>query len=376
MYLFKTLWPIHLAYLYPLPVHVFSETLGGQMLPAIGSTLCLGVLSILAFCMARRRPYLLVGWLWFLGMLLPVIGLMQVGRQAWADRYAYLPLVGMYLALSWSLSQWIRQRPGSRPVVSAAVVAILLALLPVTWRQVSVWHDSHRLFEHAIAVTKHNYEAHTSLGAVIADSERPLDAVVHYQRALRIHPAFAQAHYGWGAALQNAGHFEEAIPHLQRALENRPEYAEAHCSLGICLLESGRAAGAIGHLREALRIKPDYAEAHNSLGNALQFTGRSQEALGHYEQAARLNPLDPEPENNWANVLHGLGSLDEAAIHYRRALEINPDYAEIHSNLGAVAMAMGRTEAAIKHFERALQLKPDLIVAQNNLRRARAMMEE
>jgi tetratricopeptide (TPR) repeat protein len=375
-YLLKTLWPGHLAYIYPHPVDIFSVNLGDLILPAISATLCLGLVSIAVFCMPRRRHYLLVGWLWFLGMLLPVIGMVQVGRQAWADRYAYLPLVGIYVMISWSLAHWAHHRPALRRGIIAAVFAVLLALLPLTWRQVGVWRNSRSLFEHAIAVTKNSHEAHTNLGAFIADTERPLDAVIHYQRALQIHPAYPEAHYGWGAAIQNGGYFAEAIPHHLEALRIRPDYAEAHCNLGLCIMELGRPREAIGRYREALRIKPDYAEAHNNLGNALQFTGHPLQALGHYEQAVKLNPIDADAHNNWANVLQSLGRLDEAAVHYQQALRIKPDSAEIYCNLGAVQMAMGRLDEAIKHFKRALELKPGFALAQNNLRRAQELLRE
>jgi tetratricopeptide (TPR) repeat protein len=342
MYFLKSLWPRHLAYSYPHPGSLPMEQLGDWVVMAVGATLCLGLLSVIAFNVARRWPYLLVGWLWFLGMLLPVIGLMQVGQQAWADRYAYLPLVGVYVMISWSLIQLIHQRPALRRAVIVVVVGLLLVLLPCTWRQVAVWRDGQSLYTHALAVTRNNY----------------------------------MAHYNLANDLQGEGRIEEAVMHQQQALSINWNLANAHNNLGNLFARSGRPQEALAHYEEALRCKPDYFEAHGNWGNALQMTGRHEEALEHYREALQLHPNYVEAHYNWGKALHTLGKSDEAILHYEQALQINPKLAEAHNALGRIHEEQGRHAEAIRHFEKALQLTPDYAAARDSLRELRAELDE
>jgi tetratricopeptide (TPR) repeat protein len=342
MYLLKTLWPSHLAYAYPHPANIFDGQLGEWIALAGVASGFLVLVSVVAWRRARQQPFLLVGWLWFLGMLLPVIGLMQVGNQAWADRYAYLPLVGVYLALSGSLSLLVRHRPALRPAVIAVATTLLLVLLTCTWRQAGVWRDSRSLFEHAIAVTRSNFEARNNLGDVLARSGQHREAVEQFQQSLSIKPDFAKAHSNLGVSLASLGHPREAVMQHEEALRLKPDLAGAHYNLAAILQERGEFEEAITRYRRALAIDPDHAEAHNNLGVCLSKSGRSAEAAGHYQEALRLKP----------------------------------DYAEAHNNLGIVFVERGQFVKALKSFEHAARLKPEFAGAHDNVRKAREMLRE
>jgi tetratricopeptide (TPR) repeat protein len=302
MYLFKTIWPTQLASIYPHPADAPDARLGQWVLFGIGATLFLAFISLVVLFKARSRPHLLVGWFWFLGMLVPVIGLMQVGNQAWADRYAYLPLVGIYLAVNWSLAQCVHQRPALRRTVSVAVLALLLALVPLTWRQVAVWRDSRSLYEHALAVTRDNYMAHNNWGGILQEMGQFEDAVVQHREALRIKPRFAKAHNNWGMALEALGHPGQAIGHYQQAVQIKPEYAEAYNNWGNALQTLGSLDEALAHYKEALRIRPGYVKVYNNLG--VVYAGKRQlaDALQYFEQAIRLKPDYTDAEDNLRKV--------------------------------------------------------------------------
>jgi tetratricopeptide (TPR) repeat protein len=342
MYLCKTVWPSKLAFLYPHPVDILGAGLGDWVFPAIGATLFLAFVSLVVILKARSRPYLLVGWLWFLGMLVPVIGLMQVGSQAWANRYAYLPLVGVYVMLSWSLNRWVHDRPAARRGVIAVAAAALLALLPFTCRQVAVWRNSQSLYEHALAVTRNNYMVHNNWGLDLQEQGRIQEAMGHYEQALRIKPNSAETHINWGCALQDIGRAEDALVHF----------------------------------REALRIKPDAVKAHNNWGNALQALGRLDEALAHYQQALEIQPDYATAHFSWGVALAASGAFQDAVEHYRKAVELEPDLAVAHHNLGVLYAGAGRLEEAIRQFELALRARPDFAPSRQSLRKARAQLQE
>jgi len=302
LYLFKTIWPTNLAFFYPHPGTILEEELGHWLALAIGAALLLLLVSVLVLCKARKRPDLLVAWLWFLGMLLPVIGLIQVGQQAWADRYAYLPLLGIYLAFSYSLARWLEHRPAVRQTAIPVVVAALLLLLPLSWRQARVWRNSESLYTHALAVTDNNAVAHDNLGNVYLRQGQSGKALEHYQQALRIEPRDAQTFINMGDALQLMGHTEKAIKYYQQSLRIDGNNAQTYSNLGLALNALGQLQEAAWHCREALRLKPDYAEAYNNLGVVDVSMGNLTNALKHFEMAVRLDPTYTAARENFVAV--------------------------------------------------------------------------
>ena len=281
-YIGKTLWPEHLAAYYPYP----------QPLPTLAvaaSTLVLIAATAGALRIGRSRPYVLVGWLWYLGTLVPVIGIVQVGTQAMADRYSYLPLIGLFIALAWTLHDFTVGHSRRRIHASIAVGVLLFLCTALTRRQVQYWKSSEALWTHALAVTRDNYAAHTYLGNALASTGRTDSAIVEYTKALRIRPDFPEAHNNLGPALASRGRTDAAIAHFMEAIRLRPRYADAHNNLGVALASQGKLEQAIAHYRVALRTDPDHPHVHGNLGLALHALGRTIEAEQELSLALRMN---------------------------------------------------------------------------------------
>lgn len=296
IYMEKTIRPINLAVFYPHPgstIPVWQVTLAGFVL------LCI---SVFAIWQSRRRPYLIVGWLWYLGTLVPVIQLVQVGDHAMADRYTYIPLVGLFVMIVWGLADVVTRWPGTKIVLGTSSAGVLLCLAVCSQLQTRQWKDSVTLFEHALNVTEKNHVAHTNLGV----------------------------------ALAGQGNLDRAIWHYSQAVIIEPDYVGARLNLASALAQRDRLQEAIAHYSEVLRIKPDYADAHYNMGNALIRLCEPEEAILHYTEALRVNPKDPQILNNLGIALSKLKRIEDAAERFRQALRIRPDFAEARHNLTAV----------------------------------------
>jgi len=357
-YVGKTLWPARLAFYYPHPVVV----LAGK---ATASLAVLGLLAWWAWRARRRAPWWGLGWLWFLGMLVPVIGVIQVGEQALADRYTYLPGIGLAVALVWGLPGLTRAA-GLRPAPAAALAA-LAALFAASVAQVARWRDAETLFRYTLAVTDNNWLTHNNLAVLLAREGRSEEALLHYRMGIRIQPSYPAGHHNLGLLLFDLGKTEEAVEEFREALRLRPDKPKTLVSLGMSMARLGRWAEAEGLQREAIRLQPDFPEAHNSRGLALVELGRLEEAEAEYRQALRLRREYPEASHNLAILLTQLGRIEEAADNYREALRLRPDFAESHQNLGALLARQGRQGEAIAHFREAIRLRPDYPEALFNL---------
>jgi Flp pilus assembly protein TadD len=326
-YLRKAAWPSDLAVFYPHPL----TNLSLWKTAAAGLFLCL--VTALVVRQARRRGWLAVGWFWYLGTLVPVIGLVQVGGPGMADRCAYIPLIGVYVMVAWGMGESAARFGIPKPATAAVAVVWLLALLACAWVQVGYWRSDTLLFRRALVVTKDNWMAHNSLGEAAHEAGRDEEAVAHYREALRIWPGSPEVHNDLGVALFKLGRHGEAISHFREALRIRPGHPEAHNNLGVHLSDIGRDEEAVAHYREALRIRPDYAEAHHNLGMALARSGMSGEATGHLRRAVRLRPDYAEAHNNLGVLLARQGAYSEAVSEFREALRLKPDYAGARHNL-------------------------------------------
>ena len=352
-YLVKMVWPDNLAIFYPYHFDVPGWQIAGA------GVLLLSV-TVLVLVAAKRFPYLPVGWLWYLGMLVPVIGLVPVGEQSHADRYTYLPQIGLYLAMVWAIRDWTASWRWRRRVLGVAAFSVIAALMTCAWKQTSYWRNSESLWTHTLACTSENYIAHNNLGGMLCSRGRLDEAIEHFQKALEIYPGYPESHNNLGVALLRKGQVDEAIVHFQKALEIRPDQAEFHNGLGITLVQKGQVDEAIAHYQKAIQLKPDYADAHNNLGIALLRKGQpDEEAMIQFQKALKINPDYAEAHYNLSAAFGMRGRLDEAIEQCRKAIQLKPDYADAHGNLANVLAAQGRLEEAIPEYRRTLELMPE-----------------
>jgi protein O-mannosyl-transferase len=364
-YLGKCVFPARLAVFYPYPLNhsVGLAVLAGVLLAGITIAVC---------GLHRSRPYLLVGWFWFLGTLVPVIGLVQVGEQSMADRYSYMPLVGVFLMAAWAAGDGAARWPQQLGRLGATAGAILAACIVLTSRQLGYWQTSATLFRHALAVTEDNWAAHAYLGYALSKSPARLsEAIAEYQEALRIAPQFAVSHNYLGNALVKVpGRLAEAGAEFQAALRLDPELADAHSNLATILSQTpGRLPEAIAEYRAALRLRPDAAEIHNYLGLALaRLPGGQPEAIVEFRTALRLKPDSAAMHFNLGLALAALPDLPAAMVEFQAALKLDPANAEAHHGLGlALARIPDRLPEAIAEFQTALQFQPDSAEMHYNL---------
>jgi tetratricopeptide (TPR) repeat protein len=360
-YLWQMVCPSGLVCLYPNPVNHLPP---GQVVGALGLLLAVSG-SVFAF--RKTQPCLLIGWLWYLGMMIPVIGIVQISYYAHADRYTYLPQIGIYAAVTWIAAEWAAKWQVSRAVLGSLMASVLAVLMVCAWKQTEYWKNSETLWTHTIACTTGNYFAHNGLGFTLVQKGSVEEGISQYQQALQINPDFAEAHYNLGIALRQKGKVDEAISHYQTALQINPRHANAHNNLGGALLQKGNVAEAIFHFQKALQINPDDVEARYNLGNAVLQKGSVDEAIAHFQKALQIKPDDAQAHNNLGNALYQKGAVDEAIAHFQKALQINPDYAEARYNLGNALLQKGSVDEAITHFQKALQINPDYAEAHNNL---------
>jgi tetratricopeptide (TPR) repeat protein len=331
-YLLLTFWPHDLAVCYPfVPTGIPTWQIIGAAFLLIGIT---------AFCLFQRkiRPYLIVGWLWFLGTLVPVIGLVQVGWQTMADRYFYIPSIGFFIALVFGLAGIAKTRHVA-PSLSAAIAGgLLLVLATLTNAQIHLWNDSFTLFNHAVAVTPLNLPIEQSLGL----------------------------------AMGKSGRYDEAAAHFEKVLQIRPDFYDGLLNMGIMRFRQGRLLEAIEYCQAAIRSQPDAPKAHVQLAHALWKQNRDEAALEEMRRALQLAPKDADIRADFGLALQLVGRVPEAIEQLHEALRLNPNNAEAHNNLGLALLASSNARESIPEFEAALRLKPELKVAADNLRRAQA----
>jgi tetratricopeptide (TPR) repeat protein len=295
-YLGRLFWPTDLAFFYPHPGHwPLAKVL-------VAGGLLLGI-SVLLFVKRRRSPFLLMGWLWFIGTLMPVIGLVQVGDQAMADRYTYIPSLGVLILAIWGAHELTQRWRYQVIALSVAGLAAVVACMVLTQQQLEYWKDSEALFRHALDVTENNHIAHVCLGIELARKGQIEEAISQYQEVIRLKPDYALAHNNLGFALLRKGQIGEAISQYQEAIRLKPDYTLAHNNLGNALYRKGRDNEAINQYQEALRLEPAYADAHNDLGLALYRNGHTGEAISQFQEALRLKPDHAAARKNLNYVL-------------------------------------------------------------------------
>jgi tetratricopeptide (TPR) repeat protein len=369
-YLGKCLVPAKLAVFYPF----FAEQ-PPIWEPVLAATL-LAAITVAAAVLVKPRPYLLIGWLWFAGTLVPVIGLVQVGGQSMADRYSYVPLIGVFVMAVWGAADAADHWQVGRAARGVAAAAVVAALGVLTARQLTFWKDGAALFRHAIAVTENNWVAHANLYATLSKSSGT-EATAEFRETVRILAAFAETHVKKGDELERVpGHSQDAIKEYRTAVRVMPDLAGPHLSLGAALAKTPvHVPEAIDEFREAVRLRPDLAEAHYDLGIALSGTpGGQTEAVSEYETVVTLEPDNFRAHYNLAFLLSRIpGRQNEAIAEYEAVIRLRPDNYQAHFNLGLALMGVpGRGGDAVAEFEAALRAKPDLARAREMIERLRA----
>jgi len=283
-YISKTLWPRYLAVHYPYPRDTLPLWQAGVAL-----MLLVGV-SVLVFRLRRRYPYLGVGWAWYVGTLVPVIGIVQVSDHVMADRYTYVPLIGLFIIVAWGVPDLVARWRYRRVGLAVSAAAVLSAVTVCTWYQLGRWENSVTLFEHALRVTSNNGLAHTNLGHALLEEGRVDEAIDHFSRALTIHPGYVKARTNMGIALAGQGRLDEAVGHLSQALALDPDNVDAHYNMGVAMIKKGNLDVASTHFSEVLRLRPDDADAHFSLGAILMTQGKLPGAAAEFEEVLKLRP--------------------------------------------------------------------------------------
>jgi len=332
-YLLLTFWPNDLAVYYPFAGIPAWQIIGAASL----------LIGITVFCVSQRRirPYLMIGWFWFLGTLLPVVGIVQVGGQIMADRYFYIPSIGLFIALVFGFTDIARSWRVAPALSTGIAVGVLLFLATLTNAQIQRWHDSFTLFEHTLAVTPPN---------------------------LRIE-------HNLGIALGASGRYDEAAAHFEKALQIDPNFYDGLLAMGVTRAHQGQLPEAIEYFQGAIRSQPDAPKAHVQLAHALWTQNRDQPALEEMHRASQLAPKDPDIRADFGLALGMVGRIPEAIEQLHEALRMNPSSAEAHNNLGLALLAVGKARESIPEFEMALHLKPELKGAADNLRRAQSQLD-
>jgi len=364
-YLWKTIWPAGLACFYPHPATLSPRPLDSFL--AIPCALVLVGITWWSIRNLDRRPYLLAGWLWFLLALLPVIGLVQVGFQAWADRYAYLPLIGIYCMAVWLLCDLLPARRGARVVAGAIGATLVLLLAIASHEQVRVWRDTGALFRHALRVTDDNWFAEAGLGGYAMSQNRLDEAREHFERSLALRPGQPGVYAQLGTLFGRQGKKQLAREHLEQAIRLNPAYADALNDLGNLFMNDDRLDDARRLLERALAAQADLPEAHFNLALIHMRLGNFAAAVDHFERVVVLQPEHLDARFNLGIAQAAEGRLDEAVRSFEGYLRLQPQDAEAHYQLGLALSSLGRRDEARHHLRDALEREPGLDKAQRAL---------
>jgi tetratricopeptide (TPR) repeat protein len=412
-YILQTFWPTGLTVFYPHP----GESIALWQVLAAGALL-VGV-SVVAIAFRRRLPYLFVGWFWFVGTMVPMIGVVQVGLQQMSDRYTYFPCIGLYLAATWLVADWASDRPTLKRCLAPAAATVLVVLAGLSWKQVGYWRDSETLWRRALAVTTGSSVAHINLAQSLhveaerdEDQQKLAEAIDHYEEALRFDPRsytahinFARAlatrarltggdqkqdleaaivhyreglrlaphaperqtvHFRLGNVLAELGRFPQAVEEFRQAIAIRPEYAAAHLQLGRVFADLNQFPQAIEESKRAIELEPDWRDAVNQLsrihrqyGQILASQGNLDAAIEQLRRAVQLAPSSPSSRYGLAKALARKGLADEAIENYRQAVAQRPNVPEAHYELGVLLLERGQREAGVGHLRTAVRLRPD-----------------
>jgi Flp pilus assembly protein TadD len=338
-YLLDVVWPLRLAVFYPHPraaLPLWQVVLSILVLIAISSLVAL----------RARHAYLITGWLWYLGTLVPVIGLVQVGLQSRADRYAYVPLSGDFIAVVWLFANWARNHETRKRSLTIVAACIVVALTIATRVQASYWQNSIALFQRAVDVTTDNYVAHNNLGELLAQQGKLDEAAMHFTKSIDINPRFAHARHNMGMIFVQRGNLDEAISEFQKAIELEPTFADAYNKLGAALASRGKLDEAIASFSKAIELNPAYGSAHANLGSTYETQGRLPEAITEYTLAIQSisdTAMAAQTHFKLGRLLAKTGKRKEAVENFKEALRLRPDFTQAQQALNSIANENGST---------------------------------
>jgi len=359
-YVLKAIWPSNLAVFYP---HL------GDILPAwkiFEAAFLIFFVCFFAIKASKKYPYIITGLFWYLGTLVPVIGLVQVGEQAMADRYTYIPLIGIFMAVVWGCSDLFRKWYCRKIYIGVFAVIILSALASRTFLQINYWKNGVTLFEHAIKVTQNNYKAHNNLATALGATD-PERAISHYKAALRIHPNYVTALCNLGLILYQKGDYEQAASYFTKALSFDPRKIDTRMDLSNIFFLQGKPERAISQYKDILKTNYENADAHYNLACILSDQKKTDQAEFHYMEALRINPNYGKAHYNLGNIKLKQGDLEAALNHFAEAIKINPDDVQAYNKLGIILLRQRKFKQASIFFSKALQLDPDFSDARTNL---------
>jgi tetratricopeptide (TPR) repeat protein len=360
-YLGKMLYPFNLSYFYPYSFKI-------PIWQPIAASFFIVFMFLLAIKFAKQHPYFPLGWLWYMGTLVPVIGLVQVGSQSMADRYTYIPLIGIFILMVWGVTALVSGKAYGKTFLCTITPAVLLVLITTTYFQITYWQNGITLFEHALHAVKDNALNRNNLGVALSNKGKLDEAIGHYSRAVQISPDYADAYKNMGVALSKQGKANKAVGHYLEALRIRPNDTEALNLMGVALEKLGKTDEAAQYYSRSLKADPRNARAHNNIATLMANQGRSDDAFLHLTEALRLDPNYEEAHYNMGNILSAQGKIVQAMGHYSRAIELNPDDADNYNNMGSSLLGIGKQEQAAIYFQKALEINPEHTQARNNLK--------
>ncbi len=358
-YIIKMFYPVRLANFYPYPQSLSIPFV-------IVSMILLISITVAVVWFIRKQRFWAVGWFWYLGTLIPVIGLVQVGEQEIADRYTYIPLIGLFIMVAWGLGELRKRVSAAKPYITAATGIAMVALAGLTYRQVGFWENNFTLLEHAIAVTEGNYECHFCLADPLIEEGRIDEAIEHTRRAIEIKEDYLKGQNGMGYALLQKGQPAEAIPYLLRAIEIEPKCYQAHVNLAIAYRQTGQFQKALKHFHITLQNEPSMTRIYANIAEVHTMAGNIDQALTYYQKFLQAQPNSPNIIYS-AGVLYAQkGDFASAAQYFENALQFAPEEPMLHANLGLAYSRLGYLKRAENHYQTALKLSPNMPEVHHN----------
>ncbi|MFZ0932657.1 MAG: tetratricopeptide repeat protein [Syntrophobacteraceae bacterium] len=358
IYMGKTIWPTNLALYYPHPGL-------WPLWQVLGAVFLLGAVTLTVIRTTNRFPYLTVGWMWFTSTLVPVIGIVQVGDQAMADRYTYIPLIGLFVMAAWGIPELLKKWRYRKETLFASSSLLLLSLFIVTRTQVGYWRNNFTLYDHSLEVSP-SHIMYCNRGVAYEALGNHRQAISDYEKAIELAPGRTEPYNNRGIAYDRLGNHRQAISDYNRAIEIYPEYAAAYGNRGTAYSGLGEYRQAISDFDRATEINPELAWAYNGRGMAYGKLGNHRQAISDFDRAIEIKPEYAEPYNNRGVVYDLLGNNRQAISDYDRAVEIDPDYADAYYNRGVAYAELGDHRQAISDYDRAIEIKPDYADAYNN----------